>query len=208
MELDSALVILMAETLAGLLVVALTLWLMSRRKRGKEFDAIHQFIDQLEEAAVLKNKPLDQLLTNTCGLARDQVDSILQQVTDSERALFQRVIQLFLQREMLLLSEIDQGIGELSEPYCRVISDMAAGTGKSRSASTAGGDIQTSGLERINQQLVRQLDTAMQTIDEITTEYTRVFSGQQTALELENSRKKMLQVFQDAEHKIRLNTEA
>jgi hypothetical protein len=47
----------------------------------------------------------------------------------------------------------------------------------------------------------------MQTIDDITGEYTRVFSGNQSALELENSSKKMLQIFHDAEHCIRTNLE-
>nr|WP_305909126.1 hypothetical protein [Methylomarinum sp. Ch1-1]MDP4522014.1 hypothetical protein [Methylomarinum sp. Ch1-1] len=43
----------------------------------------------------------------------------------------------------------------------------------------------------------------MKTMDEISAEYTRVFSGKQSELELENSSKKMLRIFQEAENTIR-----
>ncbi len=206
MALDSAIVILMAEALGVITILAVAWFFVARNRRGKELDAIHQFIDQQDEQALVKNQPLDELLSNGCGLDRELVNAILQEVTDCERNLYQRIIQLFLQRDMTLLNEIDQGIGNLSEPYCRVISKMAA-TGSDKTASgagaAAGGDHQAAGLERINQQLMRQLDTAMKTIDEITAEYTRVFSGNQTALELENSSKKMLQIFHEAEQAIK-----
>lgn len=205
MVFDSALMIFMAEALAVLIVSILGIWFFFRRKRSREFAAINQFIDQLDEAAELKNKPLSQLLNNGCGLSEAQIESVLLEITESERALFQRVIQLFLQREMTLLPEIDQSIGSLSEPYCRVIGNMASHHSQGGGTSSNDDNSHAGALERINQQLVRQLDTAMQTIDEITAEYTRVFSGQQSALELDNSRKKMLQIFQDAEQQIKQN---
>lgn len=207
MALDSAIVILMAEALGVMTILAIAWFFVARNRHGKELDAIHQFIDQQDEQALVKNQPLDELLSNGCGLDRELVNAILQEVTDCERNLYQRIIQLFLQRDMTLLNEIDQGIGNLSEPYCRVISKMVA-TGGDKPASGAGpagadGGHHAAGLERINQQLMRQLDTAMKTIDEITAEYTRVFSGNQTALELENSSKKMLQIFHEAEQAIK-----
>jgi hypothetical protein len=98
---------------------------------------------------------------------------------------------------MALLNQIDKRISNLSLPYCDLLTNLHTSTTLPQVSSNP-----KQGLERINQQLVQQLDTAMQTIDEITAEYTRVFSGNQTALELENSRKKMLQIFQDTEYNI------
>jgi hypothetical protein len=140
---------------------------------------------------------LDRLLSDKCGLDRPTVNRALQEITDSEKALLQIIIKLFLQREIGLLTEIDEKISNLSEPYCQLLIKMSHGS--SNSSTSISND---QGLEFINQQLVRQLNTAMQTIDDITAEYTRVFSGNQTGLELENSRKKMMQIFQDTEHKI------
>ena len=149
MAVDSALIIIMAEALALLTLLGVALFFISRSKRNKEIKAIDSFISKLEEQALFKNLPLDKLLSDTCGIDRKTIDATLQEITDSERALFQKVIQLFLQRDMNLLSEIDQGIGDLSEPYCRLLAHMASG--KTSTSPEAGN---STGLERVNQQLV------------------------------------------------------
>lgn len=194
MTLDSALVILMAEALAALLVLALALFFVNRRKRNHEISAIDQFISELDEKNAQTNHPLLHLADKIQGLDKKALQAALQDVGDCERALMQKVIELFLKREMGLLGDIDQCIGNLSEPYCKLLTHMTTHANTPGAAPAPSSN--THALERINQQLVRQLDTAMQTIDEITSEYTRVFSGNQTELELENSSKKMLQILQ------------
>jgi flagellar basal body-associated protein FliL len=197
MGLDSALAILSLEALGVLTLACVAFFLIARNKRNNEIQAIDDYITQLNENTSSKNQPLDRLLSDKCGLDRPTVNRALQEITDSEKALLQIIIKLFLQREIGLLTEIDEKISNLSEPYCQLLIKMSHGS--SNSSTSISND---QGLEFINQQLVRQLNTAMQTIDDITAEYTRVFSGNQTGLELENSRKKMMQIFQDTEHKI------
>ncbi len=194
---DTTLMMLMMEVSVLLVVVAISVFFIFRRKQNQEINALHVFIDQMEEQATFKNKPLDQLLTEVCGLDRHTVDATLSQINGSERALLQNIIQLLLQRELGLLNEIDKNLGSLSEPYCQLLGQMA----KAMSASP--NTRMDSGMKIINEQLVRQLDSALNTIDEITAEYTRVFSGNQTALELENSSKKMLQIYRQAESTIK-----
>lgn len=194
-SLDSAVVILAVEALAVLTLLGVALFFMSRKKRGKEMAEIDHFITELEEQALAKDRWLEQFLGENCGLAPAEIEPLLQEVNASERALFEGVIRLFLKRELVLLSEIEQRIGQLSEPYRNLLA--------TRGTAAPAPSSHVAGLERINQQLVRQLDNAMKTIDEMSAEYTRVFSGNQTALELENSSRKMLQIFQDAEDGIR-----
>ncbi|MCQ8103094.1 hypothetical protein NP590_03150 [Methylomonas sp. SURF-2] len=197
MTLDAALVIILAEALGVLLLFCAGWLFFSRKKRNKEMRAIESFIGQYTDQNSFKNQPLHQLLSETCGLDQEMVEQTLKDVSDCERALMQHIIKLFLRREISLLHQIDKRINDLSTPYCELLTNMqATSTNSTHSSSPA------QGLERINQQLIQQLDTAMQTIDEITAEYTRVFSGNQTALELENSRKKMLKIFQDTERNI------
>lgn len=193
---DHALLIVMAEALLGLLILAIALFFNHRKKFNREMGEIDNFITQLNDQIDIKSKPLNHLLSQTCKLDRDAVDRTLTAITDSERALLRGVIKLFMQREMSLLQDLNKNIDNLSQPYCEIIKKVASQTAKVQA-------IDNSGLEHINQQLVRQLETAMQTIDEITAEYTRVFSGNQTELELENSRKKMLKVFTETEHALR-----
>ncbi|CAD6881203.1 hypothetical protein [Methylomonas albis] len=199
---DSVIVILAGEALAFLTLLVIVLFFISRNRRGREMADIDRFITELEEQAIVKNRWLEQFLEENCGLEAAEIEPLLQEVNASERALFEGVIRLFLKRELALLSEIEQRVGRLTEPYQNLLANRgaiapAATTQESPQAS------QLAGMERINQQLVRQLDNAMKTIDEMSAEYTRVFSGNQTALELENSSKKMLQIFYDAERGVR-----
>jgi hypothetical protein len=199
---DSVVVILAAEALGFLTLLGIAMFFILRNKRGKEMAEIDHFITGLEEQALVKNRWLEQFLGENCGLMAAEIEPLLEQVNASERALFEGVIRLFLKRELVLLNEIEQRVGQLTEPYQNLLATRGAGAPVER-LNDAGQSSQLAGLERINQQLVRQLDNAMQTIDEMSAEYTRVFSGNQTALELENSSKKMLQIFLDAERGVR-----
>lgn len=201
MELDSAIVILMAEALAAMILLVLVLIFMSRKKRGNETVEIDRFISKLEDEEAIKTQQLEKILLES-GVNRQALDSVLKEVTATERALLQRVIQLFLQRDLAHLEDIDQLVANLSDPYCRLLAE-SSNAATSVDSAVAGKEQRVAGIERVNQQLIKQLDTAMKTIDEITAEYTRVFSGNQTALELENSSKKMQQIFLEAEQRIK-----
>lgn len=208
MTLDSALVILLVEGLVVMMVLGLTVFFISRNRRAKEMAEIERFINQLSDEEVVKSRKLETILTEKCGIDSHTAAVTLREVGDAERALLQRIIQLFLQRSPALLNEIDQLIVNLSDPYCKLLAEDGSSDGSVAGAANGSGkakNSQAAGLERINQQLVRQLETAMKTIDEITAEYTRVFSGNQTALELENSSKKMQQIFHDVEQQIKAN---
>lgn len=200
---DSVMVILAAEALAVLTLLVIALFCFSRNRKGKEMAEIDRFINDLEDHSFEKGERLQQFIGENCSLSEAEIESVLQQVSASERALLQDIIRLFLKREMALLQGIEQRIEQLAEPYQNLVTN--AGHGQQPLVSHENEDLaqKQAGLERVNQQLVRQLDTAMKTIDEMSAEYTRVFSGNQTALELENSSKKMMQIFVDAERALR-----
>ncbi len=204
MALDSAVVILMAEALAALLLLAIIGFWLFRHRQGKEMAEIDNFISHYEDQAFLKTERLEQFLKKDCGLAPAAIETVLQTIDNAERALFQDVIRLLLKRELNLLNDIEQQINNLAEPYQNLLAHREPLPAQTSAAGAEGDSLdKLTSMERINQQLIRQLDTAMKTIDEISAEYTRVFSGNQTALELENSSKKMQQIFADAEHHIR-----
>lgn len=202
MAIDSALTILLVEALVVMLVLAIALLLIARHRRSKEMAEIDQFIDQMEMQALIKSQRLEQFLGEDCGLDPDVIGNVAAAVSDTERVLFQQIIRLFLKRELALLNDIEQQVSHLVDPYHKILvnrDELPEGTVLDEAAAVH----KLVSVERVNQQLIRQLDTAMKTIDEISAEYTRVFSGNQTALELENSSKKMLKIFFEAEVDIR-----
>ena len=152
MALDSAAVILMTEALVVLLLIVIAFLAISHSKRNKEIQQVDDFISQLDSSASLKNEPLNFLLAKTCSLEQSVVDQALKDITQTERALFQQVIKLFLQREISVLNDIEERIGGLSEPYCKLLREMAESD--TQISTNNGPTVPAAGLESINQQLV------------------------------------------------------
>ena len=199
---DLAWLILLEEAFGlGLLVLVIFL-VRSRSKHEQEIATIESFIGQFEKNESIKSGLLETILLEKCDLKPELTADILQKVSESERALLQRIVQMLLLRDPKCLAEIEQLIVKLSEPYCTVLAGTELGFAEIDDGRK---NSKVVGLEKVNKQLVRQLETAMQTIDEISSEYTRVFSGHQTLLELDNSSKKMQQIFKDIEQRIKQN---
>ena len=199
---DFAWLILLEEVLGVGLLLLVVFFARARSKYGKEIAEIERFISRFEEEEPLKIGVLENILLENCGLKPDLAADILQQVLVSERALLQRIVHMLLKRDSTCLPEIEQLIAKLSKPYCNLLTETELGFAES---SNLRKETKVFELEKVNKQLVRQLETAMQTIDEISSEYTRVFSGHQTQLELDNSSKKMQQIFKDIEQRIKQN---
>ncbi|WP_347986680.1 hypothetical protein [Methylomonas sp. AM2-LC] len=209
MELNSTMFILISEGFVTLLILVLLMFFTGRNRQAKEMTVIDKFVSHVKQESDVKQQTLESILLYECGIDSEKAATIIEQITTNESALLKHIILMFLQRNPNLLNEIDQLIVNLSDPYQKLLAESHSGIGSSKPSSLpeSASQLKIAGLERINLQLTKQLDTAMQTIDDITGEYTRVFSGNQSALELENSSKKMLQIFHDAEHQIRSNVE-
>lgn len=202
-ELDSALIIIMAEALAVLVLLAvMSLFFLTRRK-NRERAAADELISRLEAAEIKRNRKLGELIGENCEIDSEKLQDILHEIRDCEHALYQQILKIFLQRDVALLKEIDRAINKLATPYCRILQESNGMAGSGNESELEQAREQISLLKKEGRQLSEQLQTAMQTMDEISAEYTRVFSGKQSELELENSSKKMLKIFHEAETTIR-----
>ncbi|MEY4719494.1 MAG: hypothetical protein RL563_2112 [Pseudomonadota bacterium] len=201
MGMEPAGLILLAEAVVVMMGLCLILGLVWRRRRRQEQSELKHFIDRLDEATPIGNKALSDWL-GRCGMEPSGIENLLADVNLSERLLYQRIVELLLQRDMSVLQALEQAIAQLPEPYLRAMETLSYARQPRTTLLPVAQDPMAS-LERVNDQLRHQLDIALQTIDDMTTEYTRVFSGQQTALELENSHKRIVQIFQETEQQLR-----
>jgi hypothetical protein len=200
-ELNSVFVVLMTEALAGLVLLVLGFLFITRKKSSGEQIAASKLIDKLEDTENIKAKQLQDMITESCNIAPDEVKELLNEISSSERVLYQQIIQMFLSRDIEMLNDMDQYIDGISEPYCKIIRYSSGNTEESNALEVAEDKIES--LMQQTERLGEQLTVSMKTMDEISAEYTRVFSGTQTELELENSSKKMFSIFQDAEQRIK-----
>lgn len=202
-EFDSALIILMAEALAALLVLAVVALFIVARKRKKEHAAAKELINRLEEAEIGRIKKLGSLIQEHCVIDDDKLRGILKEISQCERTLYQQVLQIFLQRDVAVLQDIDRYVNKLSVPYCQLLQESNSLEAPVNQEELEHARERISRLKKEGAMLSEQLQKAMQTMEEISNEYTRVFSGTQSELELNNSSKKMMSIFHQAEHTIR-----
>ncbi len=202
-EFDTALIILMVEALAALLLLGVILLIVFSRRRSREHAAAHDLVVRLEKSEVKRSKKLGEAIIECCEIDKDKLREILKEISSCEHALYQQILQIFLKRDVALLNQIDSYINKLSSPYCRLLKDSNSTEVVSNDEELEEAKLQISRLKKEGAQLSEQLEMAMKTMDEISAEYTRVFSGTQSELELENSSKKMLRIFHEAEKTIR-----
>ena len=200
-ELNSIFVILMIEAFLGFVLLVSGILFLSKKKNASEHIAAHALIDKLEDIENIKTKNLDEMISEYCNIDVDLKEGILSEISYSEQVLYQQIIQMFLNRDVELLKDMDEYIENLSEPYCKVIRNSSISAEDSEKLEAAENKIDR--LIQESKSLEQQLKEAITTMDEISAEYTRVFSGTQTELMLENSSKKMLTIFHDAELRIR-----
>ena len=200
-ELNSIFVVLLVEGLVCLVLLVIGGWLFFNKKNSGEQVAVHELIDKLEDTGNFKAKKQDEMVSKYCVKESDELKQLLSDITENEHVLYQQIIKMFVDRDVDLLQAIDQPIDKLSEPYYKIIRYVSENAAATEQQALSDNDLHR--LKQENEKLGVQLKEAMHTIEEITAEYSKVFSGTQTELELENSSKKMFGIFKNAEHQVR-----
>ena len=200
-ELNSIFVVLLVEGLVCLVLLVIGRWLFYNKKNSGEQVAVHELIDKLEDTVNFKAKKQDEMVSKYCVKESDELKQLLSDITDNEHVLYQQIIKMFVNRDVDLLQAIDQPIDKLSEPYYKIIKYVSENAAATERQALSDNDLHR--LKQENERLGVQLKEAMHTIEEITAEYSKVFSGTQTELELENSSKKMFGIFKNVEHQVR-----
>ncbi len=198
-ELDSVFIVILIEVLAVLILMVVVFFVLSGKRRSEEHMAANKLIDKLEDSESERTKKLAAAITETCQIDPVRLKEILKEINELEQRLYHRVLQIFLKRDINQLKKLDQNVNDLSMPYCKILSASESFPDNHPEPDVT----QIDQLKKENEKLSEQLQMAMHTMDEISAEYTRVFSGTQSELELENSSKKMMRIFADAEKAIR-----
>jgi FtsZ-interacting cell division protein ZipA len=205
-ELNSVVVILMVEALAALLLLVIGLWLWSRKKKSGDFHMAQTLIDDLDEAKELRTENLGKLIAAHCALAPNELQTLLKEIDRREKALYQQIIQLFLNHDPNVLKDVDDYIQDLAQPYCAMLkavgNNSPALEEAEHQADLENANQQIVQLTKKNTALAKQLQLALKTVDEVSDEYTQLFNGNKHELELRASYKRLLQAFQSIEAEI------
>lgn len=204
-QLDSLVLVFMVEAIAGLALLVLVHWIFSYRKKLTERGAAIVLIDKLNQNEQSRNQTLTGILNEADETAPGSLQELVMEISQGERDLYQRIIKMFISRDSKLLTEIDHNIRALTEPYCKFIAEVA---NLQKVDSSLNDEIESANAEidRLKAQYDRsceQLRMALETMDQVSSEYTKIFGGSKSAEDLEESRLKMLNIYKDAEQEFK-----
>ncbi|TAN50426.1 MAG: hypothetical protein EPN21_08990 [Methylococcaceae bacterium] len=208
-QVDSLTFILVSELTIGLLIgiILYLVWVIRRKNRDQS--TVRDFIGKLKSAENDRNTELKTRLQAITRTTDEQLSLLLDEVFLQEKTLYKQVIEVFLQRSMDSVIDIDARVRAIIEPFCKLLSD-SKGVDESvlfdlQKARKLIED-QTERMKQLrfeSNQLGEQLNTALETLDEVSSEYSKMFGESKSAEELEVSQKKMLNLFRQSEMKIK-----
>lgn len=211
MQVDSLTFILISELTVGLLIAVIVylVWIIRRKTRDQV--AVRDFIERLKQTETNRAEELNKRLQELSNVSEEQLSEALAEVGIQEKALYKQIIEVFLHRSLDSVVDVDSRVKAIIEPFCKLLADADANN-KGVDASVLD-DLEKARklLEEQNarvkqmrfesNQLSEQLNTALETLDEVSSEYSKMFGESKNAEELEVSQKKMLNVFRQAEQK-------
>lgn len=205
---DPLVLAFVVEALAlALAVLAAVLWLWHRH-RHREHDAARHLVDRLRKTIPGQGEELNAVLGEIAALADDERRAeFIEAVLSREKALYRHVLRLFLEQDGRLLSRLEQPVRALTEPYRELLRDLPGIGNEAEPDPRTDEELrlareQIRRLESENEELARQLQIAMETIESLSSEYTRMFAPDRTSAELEQSRRRILETLQASQRRL------
>lgn len=207
LHVDSLTFVLLSELTIGLLigVIIALLWVLGRKSRDQA--VVRDFIERLKETEDERIEELKQRLKSLTRASDEQLTLALEEFSLQEKTLYKQVVEVFLHHNMDSVASIDSRVKAITEPFCKLLAD-AKGVDESvlqdlRKARKLLEE-QTGRMKQLrfeSNQLAEQLTTALETLDEVSSEYSKMFGESKSAEELEVSQKRILNIFRQAEMK-------
>jgi len=194
--------ILTIEAVTVLFLLLLVFLFFSAHRKTKAKNAAGTLIQKVNECEGARTEELGNRIAEASGMDRGKLTAALTDITDKERILYRQIIKLFLNRDTALLTEIDQRVHGISEPYCTLLEESRLESVESDLADQQENEtlkVENHRLQQEVESLSNQLSTVMIAMDEVSIEYTKIFQGSKSVEELEISRQKILGTYKNAE---------
>ncbi len=198
-ELNYLTLFLLLETLAALILVLVTVFWIITRRGSRETRAVKKLIDRLAKAGDGQSHELGEILKEIQTLPDDKRRDLVATIQALEKTLYHQIVKLFLQRDILLLGKIGDQIRDLSKPYHDLLRELPPREDPVLADTLDKAEEEIGRLKIETEQLANQLQVAMATIDDLSSEYTRMFAPDKTREEMEASRQKILDTLKQSE---------
>lgn len=209
LQIDSLTFVLLSELMIGLVIgiFAYLIWLLGRKKRDQA--TVRNFIESLKETEEERVAELRQRLRDSTTASDEALAVVVDEFNLQENTLYKQIIEVFLHHNMKSVVDVEARIRGITEPFCKLLADAKGGDeavlhdlNKARRLMEEQ-NARMAKLRFESNQLSEQLATALETLDEVSSEYQKMFGASKSAEELEVSQKKVLNIFRQAEMKVK-----
>jgi hypothetical protein len=195
-EINPLFVILFFEAILILILLALIVPILRNKTNNATQSAALTLVKKLEKNEGSRVERLEQLLAHFGDTNPVLLSEFLEEIKAKEKNFYQHVLRMFFSKDPSLLKKMDKQVESLSEPYFQLLSSSSVVSNNAdMDEELQLSNQEVSRLKNENQAFSEQLEIIMNTIDEISSEYTRIFAGTRTEMELKNSSKKMIELF-------------
>ncbi len=198
-ELDPLTWFLLLEGLVVLFIAVVTgIWFTTRRDIWEQ-QAVKKVIDRLKKASGDHARELAEILMAFQNLPDSKRQELSATIQILENTLYHQIMKLFLQRDTTLLGQIDQRVRELTKPYHELLQALPPGEDAELVENLTKAEEEIKRRKMETEQLAKQLQVAMTTVENLSREYTRMFAPDRTQEEMEASRQKILDTLKQSE---------
>jgi len=183
------------------IVVTLVLFYLFRneQKRSSDRSEISSVIAGIKRDKDLRQKELKEVL-HIPSMDQLELDDLLNEIHYNESKLYQHVVKVFLKKEVDHLKALEQHVKSLSDPYWKVLRQYSNATvgsskdGEELKQLQAGLQVALDEKDRLSE----HLGMVLKTLDEVSGEYTNMFDKDADVTELDESKQRMIEYFEQA----------
>lgn len=218
-ELHALTVMLVSQLFIALLLVVVVYLVWMLRRRTQEQADMRRFILRMKKGESQNQLRIVERLRLVPAYDEDKLFPLLVEYGAQERYLYRQIFDLILRRNLKELNTLDQRLAALIAPLLELLASLpdqlpaqAVDTALMEhlqaelAEARALIEEQTARIRLLREESSRlsgQLGTALETLEEVSSEYSKMFGSSQSADELAHSLQKMRNIFHDVEGKLR-----
>ena len=188
--------VLLVETILVALVVLFIIFFVLGKDKKEQRKAVSAITKKFKKNCSQRNAEVTADLA-FASVDGELLDGFLQEVEQKEAKLYRQIMSVFLQKDVSLIKACDKSIAEVSAVYWEGLRKSV------RHSPGAINDDKVAPVEaELKEALIEQerinseLTTALTTLDEVSAEYSHLFSSSKDQQELAESKERMLACFQ------------
>ena len=191
--------VLVIETgIVGLVALYLISFVLGKQKK-KQREAVTSITKAFQKNC---SKRTDNIVADTAFSSIDEqlLDEFLQEIDQKEALLYQQITKVFLQKDISDFKSCDKRVEEVSSSYWKLLRQLVLNSNGGVNSNDelveikAELDVAMSEQERLGE----QLNEVLSTLDEVSNEYTHLFSSSKDQDELNTSKGRMMEYFEKA----------